>query len=124
MELALSTDGLISTLRVVGPVTFRDTPMIAEYLRVARENGAVRGIVDFSQCPDLPTTIVAVLTRELIWFTDAGGALSLSGLTNQNPFLVAAVSDGKFKSYRSADEAAAREREQASKAPEHAAAKG
>src|SRR5262245_30070315 len=42
MELALSTDGPLATLRVLGAVKMADTSMLADYLRVARENGAIR----------------------------------------------------------------------------------
>lgn len=110
MELALETDGPVASLRVAGSVSLGEAGALSEYLRVARENGAVRCIVDFSGCAWLPTTIVAVLLREAGRFAEAGGALSLSGVGNQNPFLAQAVSSGRFVHYRSADEAAAAER--------------
>ena len=64
MELSLETDGAIAALRVRGDVTLTEASTITEYLRVARENGALRCVVDLSACISLPTTIVAVTPRD------------------------------------------------------------
>jgi anti-anti-sigma regulatory factor len=105
MELALRTDGALAALRVVGKVLMSETGALSDYLRVARENGAVRCVVDLSECTELPTTIVAVLMREAAKLAEAGGALSLTGVRDQNPFLTEAVASSRFFHYRSAGEA-------------------
>ncbi|MEO7919671.1 MAG: hypothetical protein ABIT01_09430 [Thermoanaerobaculia bacterium] len=105
MELALTTDGTRATLRVLGRVSMAETTVLSEYLRVARENGAVRCIVDLTDCTELPTTIVAVLLRESGKLAEAGGGLALTGVAEQNPFLRDAVTAERFLHYRSADEA-------------------
>jgi hypothetical protein len=110
MELALATDGALATLRIVGVVRMTDTGMLADYLRVARENGAVRCILDLAECPELPTTIVSLLMREGGKFAEAGGALALSGVESQNPFLTDAVASSRFLHYRTLEEAYATER--------------
>lgn len=110
MELALETDGAIAALRVRGDVTLTEASTITEYLRVARENGALRCVVDLSSCTSLPTTIVAVLMREQGRFAVAGGSLTLSGVLEQNPFLTQSVAAGRFGHYRSAEEGIAAER--------------
>lgn len=110
MELSLETDGALATLRVRGTVGMSETNALTEYLRVARENGAVRCILDFSGCRELPTTIVPVLLRESAKLGEAGGVLALSGVTNQNPFLAEAVGEGRFTHHRSVEEAIGSER--------------
>ncbi|HKC25114.1 MAG TPA: hypothetical protein VKF32_10255 [Thermoanaerobaculia bacterium] len=110
MELALTTDGALATLRIVGVVRMNDTAMLADYLRVARENGAVRCVLDLADCPELPTTIVSLLMREAARFAEAGGALALSGVETQNPFLTDAVVSARFLHYRTLEEACATER--------------
>lgn len=105
MELALTTDGTRATLRVLGRVSMGETTVLSEYLRVARENGAVRCVVDFSDCLELPTTIVAVLLRESARLTEAGGGLALTGVVDQNPFLRDAVTAERFLHFRTAEEA-------------------
>src|SRR5512143_4364217 len=110
MELALATDGGLATLRVIGIVRMTDIGMLGDYLRVARENGAIRCVLDLSECPELPTTIVSLLMREASRFAAAGGALALSGVGAQNPFLTDAVAAARFLHYRTLDEARATER--------------
>ncbi|HPA52774.1 MAG TPA: hypothetical protein PLP50_14355, partial [Thermoanaerobaculia bacterium] len=89
---------------------------ITEYLRVARENGALRCVVDLSACTALPTTIVAVLMREQGRFATSGGTLALAGVGEQNPFLTQSVAAGRFGHYRTVEEGLAAER-RASGAP-------
>ena len=91
-------------------MTLTEASTITEYLRVARENGALRCVVDLSSCTALPTTIVAVLMREQGRFAVAGGSLSLSGVGEQNPFLARSVEAGRFGHYRTAEEGIAAER--------------
>ncbi len=110
MELSLETDGAVAALRVRGDVTLTEASTITEYLRVARENGALRCVVDLSACTSLPTTIVAVLMREQGRFGVAGGTLVLSGVGEQNPFLAQSVAAGRFGHYRTAEEWIAAER--------------
>jgi len=110
VELALQTDGVLAALRVIGAVSMGETHALSDYLRVARENGAVRCVVDFSSCTELPTTIVAVLMRESAKLAEAGGVLALSGLTGQNPFLEDAAVNSRFAIYRTLDEATEEER--------------
>lgn len=110
VELSLETDGAVAALRVRGDVTLTEASTITEYLRVARENGALRCVVDLAACASLPTTIVAVLMREQGRFTEAGGALVLSGVGEQNPFLARSVSAGRFGHYRTVEEGLAAER--------------
>lgn len=107
MDLSLRTDGALATLRVVGAVALRETGALADYLRVARENGAVWAVVDLGDCSELPTTIVAVLSREAERFAAAGGSLGLCGVGAQNPFLTEAARDGRFPHFRSLEEAVA-----------------
>jgi hypothetical protein len=113
MELALETDGTLAVLRVIGPVSMADTGALSEYLRVARENGAVRCLLDFAECTDLPTTIVPLLTREAAKLAETGGTLALASVDVQNPFLAQAVEAGKFLHYRTREEALAIERSRA-----------
>jgi hypothetical protein len=87
--------------------------MLADYLKVARENGAVRCVLDLGDCSELPTTIVSVLSREAQRFVEAGGALALSGVEEQNPFLTDAVASARFLHYRSLAEAWASEKAKA-----------
>jgi hypothetical protein len=110
VELALATDGPLATLRVIGVVKMTDTAMLADYLRVARDNGAVRCVLDLAECPELPTTIVSLLMRDAARFAEAGGALSLSGVDAQNPFLTDAVAAARFLHYGTLEEARATER--------------
>ncbi len=110
MELALETDGAVAALRVRGDVTLTEAATITEYLRVARENGALRCVVDLSACTALPTTIVAVLMREQGRFAVAGGTFALTGVAGQNPFLSQSVAAGRFEHYRTAEEGIAAER--------------
>ena len=110
VELSLETDGPVAAVRVSGSVTLAEAASLSDYLRVARENGAVRGIVDLSACPSLPTTIIPVLIREADRFAEAGGALSLCGVRGQNPFLSQLVTKGRFGHYRSIEEARTVER--------------
>lgn len=110
MELSLETDGALAALRVRGSVGMGETTALTEYLRVARENGAVRCVLDFSGCSELPTTIVPVLLREAAKLAEAGGVLALSGVTTQNPFLTEAVVEGRFAHYPSVEEAIGSER--------------
>ncbi len=110
MELSLETDGAVAALKVRGDVTLTEASTISEYLRVARENGALRCVVDLSGCAALPTTIVAVLMRELGRFAVAGGTLVLSGVGEQNPFLAQSVASGRFSHYRTVEEGLAAER--------------
>jgi anti-anti-sigma regulatory factor len=105
MELALTTDGTRATLRVLGRVSMAETAVLSEYLRVARENGAVRCVLDLAECSELPTTIVAVLQRESARLSEAGGALALTGVAEQNPFLRDAVTAERFLHFRSVDDA-------------------
>jgi len=105
VELSLRTDGALASLRVLGKVSMAETGMLSDYLRVARENGAVRCIVDLSACTELPTTIMAVLMREAARMAEAGGALSLTGVAGQNPFLTEAVAAARFFHYRTLEEA-------------------
>jgi hypothetical protein len=105
VELSLRTDGALATVRVTGKVTMADTAALSSYLRVARENGAVRCVLDLSECLELPTTIMAVLMRESASLAEAGGALSLCGVAQQNPFLTEAVASARFLHYRSLEEA-------------------
>ena len=105
MELALTTDGARATLRVIGRVSMAETTVLSEYLRVARENGAVRCVLDLAGCSELPTTIVAVLLRESARLTEAGGALALTGVADQNPFLRDAVAAERFPHFLSIEEA-------------------
>ncbi len=113
MELALETDGTLAILRVIGPVSMAETNALSEYLRVARENGAIRCLVDLAECTDMPTTIVPLLTREAAKLAEAGGALALASVDVQNPFLAQAVNSGKFLHYRTREEALAIERSRA-----------
>jgi anti-anti-sigma regulatory factor len=83
VELSLETDGSVAALRVRGDVTLTEASTITEYLRVARENGALRCVVDLSACTALPTTIVAVLMREQGRFAASGGSLALAGVGEQ-----------------------------------------
>ena len=110
MELSLDTDGAVAALRVRGDVTLTEASTITEYLRVARENGALRCVVDLSGCTALPTTIVAVLMREQGRFVAAGGSLALSGVGEQNPFLAQSVAAGRFGHYPTVEEGLAAER--------------
>ena len=110
MEMSLKTDGTVAALRVSGPVRLDEVANLSEYLRVARENGAVRCIVDFSECGDLPTPVMAVLFRESTRFQEAGGGLAVSGVTRQNPFLAEAVATCRLQHYRTVEEAWAAER--------------
>ncbi len=110
MELSLETDGALAVLRVIGPVSMAETNALSEYLRVARENGAVRCLLDFSECTDLPTTIVPVLLREAGKLAEAGGTLALACVDVQNPFLTQAVQAGRFLHYRTREEGLALER--------------
>ena len=110
MELSLETDGIVAALRVRGEVTLTEASTITEYLRVARENGALRCVVDLSSCTSLPTTIVAVLMREQGRFSVAGGGLALSGVGGQNPFLAQSVAAGRFDHHRTVEEGIAAER--------------
>jgi hypothetical protein len=110
MELALETSGALATLRVLGDVKMDETKTVAEYLRVARENGAIRCILDLSSCGALPTTALALLMRESALFAEAGGALSLSGVKHQNPFLTEAVASARFFHYATLEEACEKER--------------
>ena len=105
MELALTTDGTRAALRVLGRVSMAETTVLSEYLRVARENGAVRCVLDLAECTELPTTIVAVLLRESARLSEAGGALALTGVADQNPFLRDAVAAGRFLHYRCVEDA-------------------
>ena len=107
MDLSLRTDGDLATLRVLGEVGVGQTAALADYLRVARENGAVRAVVDLSDCSTLPTTVLPLLLREAELFASAGGSLGLCGVGPQNPFLSDAVREGRFAHFRSLDEAAA-----------------
>jgi len=110
VELSLETDGAIAALKVRGDVTLTEASTITEYLRVARENGALRCVVDLTSCTALPTTIVAVLMREQGRFATVGGTLVLSGVAEQNPFLAQSVAAGKFGHYRTVEEGIAAER--------------
>lgn len=110
MDLALETDGSFAVLRVTGRVPLGKTGTLSEYFRVARENGAVRCVLDLAGCEFLPTTIVAILSRESRAFAEAGGTLSLASVRTQNPFLVDAVAKGRFPHFRAVDEARAAER--------------
>jgi hypothetical protein len=116
VELALTTDGALATLRIVGTVRMSDIGMLEDYLRVARENGAIRCVLDLAECPELPTTIVSLLMREAARFAEAGGALALSGVESQNPFLTDAVVSARFLHYKTLDEARATERVRAAAA--------
>ena len=117
MELALSTDGTRATLRVSGRVSMAETTVLSEYLKVARENGAVRCVLDLGGCSELPTTIVAVLLRESARLTEAGGLLALTGVADQNPFLRDAVVAERFLHFRTVDEAFSGDRGGAEKTP-------
>ncbi len=110
MDLSLRTDGPLATIRVVGAVGLKETAGLADYLRVARENGAVWALVDLSECDELPTTIVALLVREGERFVAAGGSLGLTGVGAQNPFLADAVQSGRFPHFRTLEEAVAQGR--------------
>jgi anti-anti-sigma regulatory factor len=110
VDLSLETDGGVAALRVRGDVTLTEASTITEYLRVARENGVLRCVVDLSACTALPTTIVAVLMREQGRFGIAGGTLVLSGVAEQNPFLSQTVAAGRFDHYRTVEEGIAAER--------------
>jgi hypothetical protein len=110
MDLSLRTDGPVAHIRVVGAVAIGETGTLLEYLRVARENGSVLAVLDFSECNQLPTTIVPILVREALAFQDLGGSLSLTGLRGQNPFLMHAVAEARFVHYRSFEEASAHEK--------------
>lgn len=110
MDLALETDGPLAVVRVIGPVSAAETGALSEYLRVARENGAIRCLIDLSECTDLPTTIVPVLTREGAKLAEAGGLLALCCVDVQNPFLTQMVQAGRFANYRTREEALALER--------------
>jgi anti-anti-sigma regulatory factor len=116
VELSLETDGSVAALKVRGDVTLTEASTITEYLRVARENGALRCVVDLSACTALPTTIVAVLMREQGRFATSGGTLALAGVGEQNPFLTQSVAAGRFGHYRTVEEGLAAER-RASGAP-------
>ncbi len=113
VELALETDGVLAVVRVIGPVSMGETNALSEYLRVARENGAIRCLVDLSECTDLPTTIVPMLGREAAKLAEAGGSLALACVDVQNPFLTEAVTKGKFIHYRTREEGLALERSKA-----------
>lgn len=104
MDLSLETDGAVAALRVRGDMTLMEASAITEYLRVARENGALRCVVDLAGCRSLPTTIVAILMREQGRFAAAGGTLVLSGVAEQNPFLAQTVASGRFSHYRTVEE--------------------
>lgn len=106
VDLSLRTDGDLATLRVLGEVGVGQTAALADYLRVARENGAVRAVVDLTDCSRLPTTVLPLLLREAERFASAGGSLGLCGAGPQNPFLADAVRDGRFAHFRSVEEAA------------------
>jgi anti-anti-sigma regulatory factor len=110
VELSLETDGQVAALRVRGDVTLTEASTITEYLRVARDNGALRCVVDLASCSSLPTTIVAVLMREQGRFSVAGGALALSGVGEQNPFLTQSVAAGRFDQYHTVEEGIAAQR--------------
>lgn len=110
MDLSLRTDGPLAHIRVVGTVGISETGGLLEYLRVARENGSILAVIDFSDCTQLPTTIVPILVREALAFNDMGGSMSLTGLRGQNPFLMTAVAENRFVHYRSFEEASAQER--------------
>ena len=92
-------------MRVLGRVSMAETTVLSEYLRVARENGAVRCVLDLSGCSELPTTIVAVLLRESAKLSELGGALALTGVVDQNPFLRDAVAAERFLHFRSVEDA-------------------
>lgn len=110
MELSLETDGALAVLKVIGPVTMAESNALSDYLKVARENGAIRCLLDLSECTDLPTTIVPLLGREAAQLAAAGGTLALACVDVQNPFLTQAVAGGKFVHYRTREEAIAIER--------------
>jgi anti-anti-sigma regulatory factor len=105
MEISLRTDGRLAALKLSGDVGMGDTAALSSYLGVARENGAVRCILDLAACTNVPTTILALLMREAQKLADAGGVLVLSGVGEQNPFLAQAVTSGKFPHYRTVDQA-------------------
>ncbi len=105
MEIGLRTDGKLAALKVSGDVAMADTGALSSYIGVARENGAVRCILDLAGCSSLPTTILALLMREAQKLADAGGVLVLSGVGEQNPFLAQAVTSGKFPHYRTVEQA-------------------
>lgn len=123
MEISLESDGTVALLRVGGEAAHADGPAIGQYLRVARENGALRAVVDLSSCPSLTTTVVSVLLREAAAFAGAGGALSVTGVSGQNPFLGRAVDEGTLRHHRSLQEGAAEERRLAAAAAAAAAAR-
>jgi len=110
MEIALETDGPVALVRVTGEAAHRDRTSIRQYLQVARENGAVRAVVDLSACPWVATTVVSLLLNEAAAFAGAGGALTLTGVVDQNPLLRNAVEDGRLRNHRSLAEGAAAER--------------
>ena len=114
MEIALETDGPVALVRVTGDAAHADRASLGQYLQVARENRAVRAIVDLSQCPSVATTVVSLLLSEAAAFAAAGGALTLTGLDEQNPFLRKAVEDGTLRHHRTLAEGAAAERKLAS----------
>ena len=114
MEIALETDGPVALVRVTGEAAHADRVSLGQYLRVARENGAVRAIVDLSLCPSVTTTVVSLLLNEAAAFAAAGGALTLAGVDDQNPFLLRAVEDGTLRHHRTVAEGAEAERKLAS----------
>ncbi len=110
MDLSLNTDGPVAHLRIIGSVGIGETGSVVEYLKVARENGSVRAIIDLTDCAQLPTTIIPILMRETRQFELLGGSLTLTGLRSQNPFLNTLVSESRFVHYRNFEEASASER--------------
>jgi anti-anti-sigma regulatory factor len=110
VRLSLETDGPLAALRVAEAMAIAETETLAGYLRVARENGAVRCLIDFSECTQAPTTLLPLLLRETATFRNAGGALVLTGVRDQNPFLAEAVASEKLTHLPSFDEAIAKER--------------
>lgn len=117
MEISLQTDGAVASLRIIGAVSGGETASLSEYLRVARENGAVKCLVDLTECTELPTTILPLLTREAAKLAEAGGALGLCGVRRQNPFLLQAVEAGKFPHFATLAEASMSEAFQPSRPP-------
>lgn len=107
VDLSLRTDGELATVRVLGAVAVGQTAALADYLRVARENGAVHALVDLSSCTAVPTSLLPLLAREAERFATSGGSLGLCGVGPQNPFLLDAVREGRFPHFRSLDEAVA-----------------
>ncbi len=110
VKLSLETDGPLAVVRVGGSMAIAETETLSGYLKVARENGAVRCVLDFSTCEEAPTTILPLLLREASAFRDSGGVLVLSGVREQNPFLKDAVASEKLAHASSFEEAVAKER--------------